>query len=261
MSSTRPEFTDVTRPVTTGRLWAMLGVYVVSTLTASVILLAAQPHSGIDRAALSLVQFGPALGALITWPAFRTTVSRLLPAPVPARRVGVNVLAMVAACVAFWLLITGATLLVDIDLVGPVAVGGVPFAVFVLFQLVGACGEEIGWRGLMQPLLESRMGKFAAVTVTGAAWALWHVQAFVAGPVVAACFFVSVLGFAIILGYLGTGSFGQRVLVATIGHWLINVAMYLLAGDNTTDRPQLVFMAIAAVLLAATTGLARRDHG
>lgn len=105
--------------------------------------------------------------------------------------------------------------------------------------------------GVMQPILESRMARFAAVSVTGATWALWHVQAFVAGPVTAVCFFVSAMAFAIVLGYLSTGSFRQRVLTASIGHWLINIACYLLAGDNTLDRPQIVFVAIAAVLTAA----------
>ncbi|MEU8901407.1 type II CAAX endopeptidase family protein [Nocardia sp. NPDC048505] len=248
MSDTAP--VGVVRAPTTARFWTILGVYALSTLTASAALIAAQPHSGIDPAALSLVQFGPALGALITWLIFRKTVSELLPAPVSWRRVGANAGAMVAVCVLFWLAITAGALLSDIDMVGPAAVGAVPFAVFVALQLLGACGEEIGWRGVMQPLLESRMAKFAAIAATGATWALWHVQAFVVGPVPAVCFFLSAMSFAIVLGYVASGSFYQRVMVASIGHWLINVAWYLLAGDNTLDRPQIVFEAVAAVLIA-----------
>ncbi|WP_433207464.1 lysostaphin resistance A-like protein [Nocardia sp. CA-107356] len=235
---------------TTARVWAALGVYVLSTLAASAVLLAVQPHSGIDPAALSLVQFGPALGALATWLTFRKTIARLLPAAVSSRRVGANALAMVTACVLFWLLITMAAVISGTALVGPSAVGGLPFALFLLLQLIGAGGEEIGWRGLMQPMLESRMTRFAAISATGTTWALWHVQAFAAGPVTAACFLVSAMAFAIVLGYLGNGSFRQRVLTAAIGHWLINIAWYLLAGDNTLDRPQIVFVATAAALIA-----------
>ncbi|MRH91766.1 CPBP family intramembrane metalloprotease [Nocardia sp. SYP-A9097] len=250
MDNIPPDAREV-RPPNTARAWAALGVYVVATLTASVVLLAVQPHSGIDPAALSLVQFGPALGALTTWLMFGKTIRRLRPAAISSRRVGARVLAMVAACVVFWLLITLAALASGTALVGPTAVGGLPFAVFVLLQLIGATGEEIGWRGLMQPILESRMARFAAISVTGATWALWHVQAFVAGPVTAVCFFISVMAFAIVLGYLGDGGFRQRVLIASIGHWLINIAWYLLAGENTLDRPQIVFAAVAAALIAA----------
>ncbi|MFI9508696.1 type II CAAX prenyl endopeptidase Rce1 family protein [Nocardia sp. NPDC052566] len=231
-------------------MWAALGVYVLSTLAASAVLLAVQPHSGIAPAALSLVQFGPMIGALTTWLTFRTTVAGLLPAAVSARRVGVDLLAMVTACMLFWLLITMAAVISGISMVGPGAVGGIPFAVFLLLQLIGAGGEEIGWRGLMQPILESRMARFAAISVTGGSWALWHVQAFMLGTVTAICFFVSAVAFAIVLGYLGNGNFRQRVLIAAVGHWLINIAGYLFAGDNFLDRPQIVFVAIAAVLIA-----------
>ncbi|MFC4125646.1 hypothetical protein [Nocardia rhizosphaerae] len=95
------------------------------------------------------------------------------------------------------------------------------------------------------------MARFAAVSVTGAGWALWHVQAITAGMVVAVCFFVATMAFAFLLGYLGSASFEQRVLVASTGHRLINVAGCLTAGDHTLDRPQIVFVAMAAVLVAA----------
>ncbi|WP_280220625.1 CPBP family intramembrane glutamic endopeptidase [Nocardia neocaledoniensis] len=238
-------------PPSTARIWIALSVYVLATLTASGALLAVQQPSGIDPGALSLVQFGPAVGALVTWLMFRPTVVGVLPTAVSLRRVGVDVAAVVAVCVTYWLLITGAAVVSGTATVGPAAVGGVPFVVFLVLQFVGAGGEEVGWRGLMQPMLESRVAKFAAVSVTGAVWALWHVQAFTAGPVVAVCFFVATMAFAVVLGYLATGSFRQRVLVAAVGHWLINIAGYLLAGDSTLDRPQIVFVAVAAVLVAA----------
>ncbi|WP_280298607.1 CPBP family intramembrane glutamic endopeptidase [Nocardia neocaledoniensis] len=238
-------------PPTAARIWLALGVYVLATLTASGALLAVQQPSGIDPAALSLVQFGPAVGALVTWLMFRRTVVEVLPRAVSRRLVGVHLAGIVAVCVAYWLLITGAAVVSGTATVGPAAVGGVPFVVFVVLQFVGAGGEELGWRGLMQPMLESRLAKFAAVSVTGAVWALWHVQAFTAGPVVAVCFFVATMAFAVVLGYLGTGSLWQRVLVAAVGHWLINIAGYLLAGDSTLDRPQIMFVAVAAVLVAA----------
>lgn len=249
--SAAPGRVAATRPPTAARAWFALCVYALATLITSAILLAVQPHSGIAPAALSLVQFGPAVGALVTWLMCRRTVSGVFPGAVSVRRVGVNVAAIVAVCVTYWSLITLAAVVSGTATVGPAAVGGVPFVVFLVLQFVGAGGEEIGWRGLMQPMLESRTAKIAAVSVTGAVWALWHVQAFTAGPVIAVCFFAATMAFAVVLGYLGTGSFWQRVLVAAVGHWLINIAGYLLAGDSTLDRPQIVFVAVAAVLIAA----------
>ncbi|MFI1461919.1 CPBP family intramembrane glutamic endopeptidase [Nocardia carnea] len=241
----------------TAQVWPALGTYVAGTLAASVALLVVQPHSGVAPAALSLVQFAPALGALATWLIFRRTVARQSPAPVSARRTGMNIVAVVGTSVVFGLLVAGAVLASGAALAGPAAAGTVPFTVFLLLQLLGATGEEVGWRGLMQPMLESRMTRFAAISVTGATWALWHVQAFAAGPVTAVCFVVSTMAFAVVLGYLSEGSYVQRVLVASVGHWLINIAVYLPVGDDTLGRPQVVFIAVAAVIAAAGVGTAR----
>lgn len=237
-----------------GRIfWTFIGIYVLTTLLGSAAMLALQPVSGIDRAALSLVQFAPALGALATWLIGRKVLGPLFPAQVPVRQVRENLGHLLAACLLLGLLIAGATALAGHDLVGPVSVGGVPFVVFFVAQLVGATGEEIGWRGFLQPLLETRMRRFAAIAVTGAVWALWHVQAFGAGPVVAVSFFVSTMAFAVLLGTLATGGFWQRVLVAAVGHWLINVGIYLTAGDATLDRTHIVIAALGAVFVAAAT--------
>ncbi|MFI6170291.1 CPBP family intramembrane glutamic endopeptidase [Nocardia sp. NPDC051052] len=237
-----------------GRIfWTFIGIYVLTTLLGSAAMLALQPVSGIDRAALSLVQFAPALGALATWLIGRKVLGPLFPAPVSNRQVRDNLGYLLAACLLLSALIACATAVAGHDLVGPVAVGGVPFVVFFVVQLIGATGEEIGWRGFLQPLLETRMRRFVAIAVTGAVWALWHVQAFGAGPVVAVSFFVSTMAFAALLGTLGTGGFWQRVLVAAVGHWLINVGIYLTAGDATYDRPQIVIAALGAVFVAAAT--------
>ncbi|PXX68571.1 CAAX prenyl protease-like protein [Nocardia tenerifensis] len=231
--------------------WALIGVYVLSTLLGSAAMLALQPVSGIDPAALSLVQFAPTIGALATWPIGRRVLAPLSSAP--SRTVRRNLGYLVAACLLFGLLIAVATVSTGRDLVGPAPVGGVPFLVFFVAQFIGAAGEEIGWRGLLQPLLETRTRRLVAIAVTGAAWALWHVQAFGAGPVVAVSFFVSTMAFAALLGALSVGGFRQRVLVAAVGHWLINVGVYLSVGDETHGRPHVVIAALAAVSVAAAT--------
>ncbi|MFE3053479.1 CPBP family intramembrane glutamic endopeptidase [Nocardia sp. NPDC059239] len=155
-------------------------------------------------------------------------------------------------------LLTAAMASDSMNLRGPVAVGGVPFAVFVLLQLVGAAGEEAGWRGFLQPVLESRYARPVAIGITGVVWAVWHVQAFAAGPAVAAAFLAAVLGFACVLGFLAVGSYPQRVLIGTVGHWLINVALYLVMGDDTLGLPQLYYYAAAALIVGAAVWISRR---
>jgi uncharacterized protein len=49
----------------------------------------------------------------------------------------------------------------------------VPILIVVL--LIPALFEEIGWRGLALPRLQSRYGALAASLIIGLAWAVWHV--------------------------------------------------------------------------------------
>ncbi|MGW4241210.1 CPBP family glutamic-type intramembrane protease [Nocardia sp. NPDC004722] len=221
-------------------------------------LLVVQPHSGIDPAVLSLTQFGPALAVAMVVLAGGARVRALLPAAVRWSTVRIALVAVVSAGLTVGCLMLIVAAVGGLGLHGAVAVGGVPFVVFVGAQLIGAAGEELGWRGFMLPVLERRFGRTEAVFGTGVVWALWHVQAFAAGPLVGLAFLAAVLGFACVLGYLAVGNTVQRTVVGTVGHWLINVALYLAMGDDTLGSPQLYYYAGAAVLVGTVVALGRK---
>ncbi|MBF6330660.1 CPBP family intramembrane glutamic endopeptidase [Nocardia transvalensis] len=230
-----------------------VAIYVVSAFLISALLLGVQSVSGLDPAALTLPQFGPAVAAactLLMFGALRARLSNHATAVAP-RRVGADLIMMLVGCTLMGAVVLAGLWWDGTRLLGPQAVGSVPFVVFLVLQLVGAAGEEIGWRGFMQPVLETRFGRLAAVLMTGFVWALWHVQAFAQGAVVAVSFLVSVLGFAVVLGYSTNGSVPQRILVATIGHWIINVGLYVAVGDDTHSSPQIIYTAVGAVVAAA----------
>jgi membrane protease YdiL (CAAX protease family) len=229
--------------------WPVLGVFVLLAFLCSGALGALQ--AVIDAELLTLAQFGPALGALVTWLIFRKRLKALLPQAVSRKQVIAHTVLMVAAVALFAAIILVAALASDESIAGVSAVAGAPFVLYLVLQLIGATGEEIGWRGLMQPLLETKTGRLAASAATGLVWALWHVQLFTAGAAVALAFVVSTVAFAILLGYMGNGSFWQRVATAAIGHWLINVALHTIAGERTNEAPQVYFTAAAAVVTTA----------
>jgi membrane protease YdiL (CAAX protease family) len=43
--------------------------------------------------------------------------------------------------------------------------------------LSGSIGEELGWRGFAQPLLQKNMGALRASILLGVIWAIWHLNA------------------------------------------------------------------------------------
>lgn len=47
-----------------------------------------------------------------------------------------------------------------------------------LTMILGGGLEELGWRGVAQPMLERRLSRLASAAIVGVAWALWHLPLF-----------------------------------------------------------------------------------
>ncbi|MEU6858631.1 type II CAAX endopeptidase family protein [Glycomyces sp. NPDC046736] len=245
----------VSRPEATGSPWVPLVVFVLASFVFSGVLGVVQGLSGVDAELLTFAQFGPALGAALTWIAFRKRLRAFMPEAVSGRQVGAHTVLMVLAVAVFAAISVALVLATGGEIEGVAAVAGSPFVLYLVLQLVGATGEEIGWRGFMQPALESRMRRFTAALATGAVWAVWHVQIFTAGPAVAGAFIVSTLAFSVLLAFMGNGSAWQRILTAAIGHWLINVSLHTVAGERVNESPQ-VYITVAAGVVTAAVFLA-----
>ncbi|MGO1412880.1 MAG: CPBP family intramembrane glutamic endopeptidase [Microbacterium sp.] len=221
-------------------------VFLGATALSSLALLGAQALLGIDGRVLALVQFAPAIGALIALAVGRRELWALLPHAVPHRRLGAHMLLALGASAVYAALLAGALLAVAAgDLVGTDPVAGVPFALFALLQFFGALGEEIGWRGVLQPLLEARLARVWASVATGLVWGFWHVQ-FLTDPLLAALFIASAVALSILLGWVSRGSWWQRAAIAGTIHWLVNLALHVLAGDAVGTMSVTLASAVAA---------------
>lgn len=49
-----------------------------------------------------------------------------------------------------------------------------PFILIYTTFLSGG-NEELGWRGIMQPILENRFSFYGATLITGCVWMVWHI--------------------------------------------------------------------------------------
>jgi membrane protease YdiL (CAAX protease family) len=49
---------------------------------------------------------------------------------------------------------------------------------YVLFLLLAAAGEEIGWRGYALPRLQADLSALSSALIIGLVWALWHLPLF-----------------------------------------------------------------------------------
>ncbi|MHA7133849.1 CPBP family intramembrane glutamic endopeptidase [Oerskovia turbata] len=225
--------------------------FVLATFAASGAMLLLQEATGLGTDVLPLVQLGPAIGAGATLAIFRARLAPLRPDAVPRRQLIAHLVLAFAACLLYAGVLVTVLVAQGIDLDGAQAVGSVPFALLPLLFLVGALGEEIGWRGMLQPLLENRFSLLVASIVTGLVWGVWHVQIFTAGPVVIVGFLLAAVALSVLMGHFGRGTARQRVALATGVHWLVNLALLVTLGDRHATPEGAVANAIAALVTTA----------
>ncbi|MFI1763828.1 lysostaphin resistance A-like protein [Streptomyces sp. NPDC020800] len=257
----------------TGQRWkTQAGVCLAVAFVAAGALGAVQPATGIPAEVVQLTQFGPALGvgaAALLWPS-RTrslladppgrtasplgrtasppgrTASPPGPAvPPPWLLLAVPVLVILLSAVPYALLTHTA------HVTDPRTLGH-PFLLIALAQLVGACGEETGWRCFLQPLLRTRFGPLTASAAVGLVWGLWHVQVLAQSPAYAAGFLLATVTISVTLGLALERVGGlRRLLLAGGFHALVNLGMLLFMDEETGRATPMVLFGLACALTAA----------
>lgn len=132
----------------------------------------------------------------------------------------------------------------------------------VIFVLV--IGEEIGWRGFLQPRLRKRMALVPAGLATGVAWTLWHLPIYLAptgGVAAFAVFAWWVLPLAVVMGAVAERA-RWSVIVATIMHGAANIATPILLpgvdrGWTLIATGAIYLLLVAAVALRTSRPTAR----
>ena len=142
--------------------------------------------------------------------------------------------------------------------------------------LGGGLGEELGWRGVMLPLLQARMGALKASLIIGVAWAFWHSPQFLIGPFALDAvlefipFIVAVLGLSVIFTWVYNSTRGS-VFAVVVLHAAFNAAEWLvtehLFDDQLGDFNVILVVtvlvsviAIALVLICGPSDLSRRGR-
>ncbi len=150
-----------------------------------------------------------------------------------------------------------ARLLLSLAGQAPDGIGAISAIELVLFVLI--IGEEIGWRGFLQPKLRAAgMGLAVAGLTTGVIWAFWHLALY--GPE-GLLFFLQfaswVVPLAIAMGVVVEGA-RFSVIVAVVMHGSANIAIPILLPDVDRETWLVVtgavyWIAAVALVLAART--------
>ena len=137
------------------------------------------------------------------------------------------------------------------------------FGLLVGALIAGSFGEEVGWRGLGQPRLQTRYGAFTAAVIVGILWSAWHLWPVLApgglGSTEASdvvLTFVRLIAMAIVYAWL-YNSTGGSLLIVMLAHAGHNIAVRLVPLDATLqhgDPIVTLLYGLAAAIVVAVTG-------
>lgn len=133
----------------------------------------------------------------------------------------------------------------------------------IVTSLIGAAGEEIGWRGFLMPRLKEVFNIKAAILITGLIWAMWHFPLIIAGLYQSGAplwyslpiFTVDVVGITTVMAFLRFKS--GSVLPAIILHAVHNYVDQLICAPLTkADNSayfvgETGFITVAAIVIFA----------
>jgi membrane protease YdiL (CAAX protease family) len=231
-----------------GKMKTLIKVMVFYGLTFvfTVILSIVQQAAGIDAGKIVLPQFGPGFAAFAMLALFRGDGLTLAVSfqHLPFRKY--------LGALGIPILVSGSLFLVYGLLVRPLRVPPIDassFAIVLAGMLLGAFGEELGWRGYLQKFLDRRLGGLAAFVIVGILWGIWHVGNYGNGPLYMLFFVLSTIGYSAVMAWLLKGT-GYNVVLACLFHFAVNAGFYLLK-DALTDVRLIAMNGLIWIIFAA----------
>lgn len=114
----------------------------------------------------------------------------------------------------------------------------------VLASVFGCIGEEIGWRGFMQPLFNRRYSIFNSGVFTGVLWGIWHFGKLVSHGVLGyLLFIVLITKFSVIMAWIYLKSNGNMICMVMF-HLGVNLSSLFLL----TEREGILFYTVACII-------------
>lgn len=233
------------------RLLLIVIVYYIVTSVGALVFGLVQPELGIPEVVIQLTQFGPMLGVLVVLPMIRPGGRHspfslnLRLRPLEPRRLLTALLLVAGTFVLAWLwyALSGH----HIDYTSPLTLSH-PFWLIVVAQLIGAAGEEIGWRCFLQPTLARRLGTLGASIVVGLLWGVWHIGVFAEGWRYAAFFILFAVSISVAIGELLRDARGGQLLIAAAYHAFTNVGLLLWFNEEDGSVLAMGTGAVASVI-------------
>lgn len=156
--------------------------------------------------------------------------------------------------IGIYLLVTGYAVLFGVVLYFAQN-GGNPMPIYMfipltIFMLLGGGTEEIGWRGLLQPLFEQKFSMLTSSIIVSVIWGVWHLPLWFMGATSQSqtnfgSFLIGTLAFSITLAVIRDLS--KSVFVCILLHCMIN-ASFDITGVVMGFRSNMITLLISLLI-------------
>lgn len=136
---------------------------------------------------------------------------------------------------------------------------GNPWYLFILFMpmmVLGGGLEEIGWRGVFQPLLEKRFPFFVAALIEGVIWSIWHLPLWLVPNTsqgdmnfIAFTLYCITLGLTLAAAYRLTKSIWVTILIHAWGNTVLGGMYSLTSLNNFPALKTLIVYGIQIIII------------
>ncbi|MFC0875026.1 CPBP family intramembrane glutamic endopeptidase [Saccharicrinis sp. FJH2] len=92
-------------------------------------------------------------------------------------------------------------------------------------MILGAVGEEIGWRGFLQPYFEKKFSVLLSGIFTGIFWGLWHAHLYAKGVAFMLSFLLFTVSSSVVVTWMLRGT-SYNILVASLFHLSLNLGFF-----------------------------------
>jgi membrane protease YdiL (CAAX protease family) len=208
-----------------------------------------QEVTGLLPPQIGLAQWGPAIAAILMLLIFRKDGHRILFFSKDTPVIRYVYAALIPVAVGLVILLISSW--VPMAKSEPQAIYDSLWLI-VLWMPLGAVGEEIGWRGYLNKMLDGRLRG-----LVGVIWMPIHVSFFAEGPVFIFFFTLLIISYSVVI-YALVQDTGFSVMLASIFHLSINLTNLLFL-DVLYETTFMMVNGIVWAIVAAIVVLARRN--
>jgi membrane protease YdiL (CAAX protease family) len=207
--------------------WKLI-VFIIFVIIFSLPLFLIQPFTNIDFNKLSLAQIGPTLAYIITIILFKdlfVSIKIKISKTILIKTIFSIIIPFIIYSITYFI---GKLFKIELEMNTNI------FAIlykYGIWIIIGAVGEEIGWRSFLQPMLGKKYPILISSIIVGSIWGLWHINHFINGPIFFLEFILFTISYSIIIMFLLKNT-EYSIYVSSMFHASLNISFKIFLENN-----------------------------